>query len=121
MNNIVIVEVMNFGMKWGFDVWKFVGVINVSIGKCWLSEVNNFVKGVVEIVLVNRDYCGGFGILLMKKDLWLVMFVVKEVGVKMVLVDIVFVVYEDVEKFENCVGRDFLVVYRYLEGKEDWE
>jgi len=121
LNNIATAEAMNLGMKWGLDARKLAGVINVSTGKCWPSEVNNPVKGVVETAPANRDYRGGFGISLMKKDLRLAMFAAKEAGAKMALADTAFAVYEDAEKLENCAGRDFSVVYRYLEGKEDWE
>lgn len=64
-----MVEVMLLGVKFGFDFKVLVDVINVSIGKCWVSEVNNFVLGVVLIVLVSCGYEGGFGIEFMLKDM----------------------------------------------------
>ncbi|KAK0391377.1 hypothetical protein NLU13_0878 [Sarocladium strictum] len=121
LNNIATAEAMNLGMKWGLDARKLAGVINVSTGKCWPSEVNNPVKGVIETAPANRDYRGGFGISLMKKDLRLAMFAAKEAGAKMALADTAYSVYEEAEKLDQCAGRDFSVVYRYLEGKEDWE
>ncbi|EFY97405.1 hypothetical protein MHUMG1_03860 [Metarhizium humberi] len=118
LNNIATAEAMNLGMKWGLDPKKLAGVINVSTGRCWPSEVNNPVKGVVETAPAGRDYGGGFGISLMKKDLRLAMVAAKEAGAKMALADTAFGVYEDAEKREECKGRDFSVVYRYLGGKE---
>ena len=119
LNNIATAEAMNLGIKWGLDPKKLAGVINVSTGRCWPSEVNNPVKGVVETAPANRDYCGGFGISLMKKDLRLAMMAAKEAGANMKLADTAFKVYEDAEKREECAGRDFSVVYRYLGGKEE--
>ena len=119
LNNIATAEAMNLGMKWGLDPKKLAGVINVSTGRCWPSEINNPVKGVVETAPANRDYAGGFGISLMKKDLRLAMMAATEAGANMKLADTAFKVYEDAEKQEKCAGRDFSVVYRYLGGKED--
>lgn len=119
LNNIATAEAMNLGMKWGLDPKKLAGVINVSTGKCWPSEVNNPVKGVVETSPVHRDYRGGFGISLMKKDLRLAMVAAGEAGARMELAETAFKVYEEAEKREDCQGRDFSVVYRYLGGKEE--
>jgi 3-hydroxyisobutyrate dehydrogenase len=119
LNNIATAEAMNLGIKWGLDPKKLAGVINVSTGRCWPSEVNNPVKGVVETAPANRDYRGGFGISLMKKDLRLAMMAAKEAGANMKLADTAYGVYEDAEKREECAGRDFSVVYRYLGGKEE--
>lgn len=121
LNNLATAEAMNLGMKWGLDARKLAGVINVSTGRCWPSEVNNPVKGVVETAPANRDYRGGFGISLMKKDLRLAMVAAQEAGAKMAMAETAYGVYEAAEKEEKCAGRDFSVVYRYLEGKEDWE
>jgi 3-hydroxyisobutyrate dehydrogenase len=118
LNNIATAEAMNLGMKWGLDPKKLAGVINVSTGKCWPSEINNPVAGVVETAPANRDYRGGFGISLMKKDLRLAMLAAKEAGARMELAEPAFAVYEKAEKQDECQGRDFSVVYRYLGGKE---
>jgi 3-hydroxyisobutyrate/3-hydroxypropionate dehydrogenase len=119
LNNIATAEAMNLGMKWGLDPKKLAGVINVSTGRCWPSEVNNPVRGVVETAPAGRDYRGGFGISLMKKDLRLAMVAAKEAGADMKLADTAMAVYSEAEKLEKCSGRDFSVVYRYLGGKEE--
>ncbi|RSL71834.1 hypothetical protein CEP54_001075 [Fusarium duplospermum] len=119
LNNIATAEAMNLGMQWGLDPKKLAGVINVSTGKCWPSEVNNPVAGVVETAPANRDYRGGFGIGLMKKDLRLAIMAAEEAGARMELAKPAFAVYEAAEKEERCQGRDFSVVYRYLGGKEE--
>lgn len=119
LNNIATAEAMNLGIRWGLDPKKLAGVINVSTGKCWPSEVNNPVAGVVEAAPANRDYRGGFGIALMKKDLRLAIMAAEEAGAHMELAKPAFAVYEKAEKEEQCQGRDFSVVYRYLGGKEE--
>jgi 3-hydroxyisobutyrate dehydrogenase len=80
--------------------------------------VNNPVPGVVETAPAGRGYSGGFGISLMKKDLKLAISAAEKAGAHLELADRAREVYEAVEKAENCKGRDFSVVYRYLGGKE---
>ena len=80
INNIATAEAMNLGIRWGLDPKVLAGVINASTGKCWPSEVNNPVAGVVETAPASRDYAGGFGISLMRKDLKLAMMAAKEAG-----------------------------------------
>ncbi|KAH6673938.1 3-hydroxyisobutyrate dehydrogenase [Plectosphaerella plurivora] len=118
LNNIATAEAMNLGIRWGLDPKTLAGVINVSTGKCWPSEVNNPVAGVVEGSPASRDYSGGFGIGLMKKDLGLAMVAAKEAGARLDLADKAMEVYAEAEKEERCKGRDFSVVYRYLGGED---
>ncbi|KAB5576386.1 NAD binding domain of 6-phosphogluconate dehydrogenase-domain-containing protein [Coniochaeta sp. 2T2.1] len=118
INNIATAEAMNLGVKWGLDPKVLAGVINVSTGKCWPSEINNPVPGVVETAPAGRDYKGGFGIGLMKKDLKLAIVAAEEAGARLELAAKAREVYESAEGEERCKGRDFSVVYRWLGGKE---
>lgn len=118
INNIATAEAMNLGIKWGLDPKILGDLINTSTGKCWPSEVNNPVKGVVESAPASRDYKGGFGLSLMKKDLGLALLAAKECGARLELGDKAQEVYETAEEREDCKGRDFSVVYRYLGGEE---
>jgi 3-hydroxyisobutyrate dehydrogenase len=118
ISNIATAEAMNLGVKWGLDPKVLAGVINASTGRCWPSEVNNPVKGVVEKAPASRDYAGGFGISLMRKDLTLAMMAAEEAGARLELAKAAREVYEGAEKAERCKGRDFSVVYRYLGGEE---
>ncbi|EEY15235.1 3-hydroxyisobutyrate dehydrogenase [Verticillium alfalfae VaMs.102] len=117
LNNIATAEAMNLGVKWGLDPAVLAGVINVSTGKCWPSEVNNPVAGVVDGSPAGRDYSGGFGIGLMKKDLGLAIVAAEEAGARLELAAKAREVYESAEKQEDCKGRDFSVVYRWLGGE----
>jgi 3-hydroxyisobutyrate dehydrogenase len=118
IENIATAEAMNLGVKWGLDPKVLASVINVSTGKCWPSEVNNPVPGVVETAPASRDYQGGFGISLMRKDLRLAMLAAKEAGAELPLSEKAAEVYRNAEAEERCKGRDFSVVYRWLGGKE---
>ncbi|KAF3767093.1 putative 3-hydroxyisobutyrate dehydrogenase G6G8.5 [Cryphonectria parasitica EP155] len=118
INNIATAEAMNLGIRWGLDPKVLAGVINASTGRCWPSAVNNPVRGVVDKAPANRDYAGGFGISLMRKDLGLAMVAAQAAGAKLELAAGARTLYEAAEKDEACKGRDFSVVYRYLGGKE---
>ncbi|KAI0017617.1 putative 3-hydroxyisobutyrate dehydrogenase G6G8.5 [Xylariomycetidae sp. FL0641] len=118
INNIATAEAMNLGVKWGLEPKTLANIINVSTGRCWPSEVNNPVKGVVETAPASRDYFGGFGISLMKKDLKLAIVAAEEADARLELGNRARETYEQAEKDETCKGRDFSVVYRFLGGKE---
>lgn len=118
INNIATAEAMNLGIRWGLEPKTLANIINVSTGRCWPSEVNNPVKGVVETAPAARDYAGGFGISLMKKDLKLAIVAAEEAHAKLELGARAREVYEEAEKAESCKGRDFSVVYRFIGGKE---
>lgn len=118
VSNIATAEAMNLGVRWGLDAKTLAGVINASTGRCWPSAVNNPVPGVVGAAPAGRDYGGGFGISLMRKDLRLAMVAAGEAGASMPLADAALGVYEAAEDREECKGRDFSVVYRWLGGKE---
>jgi 3-hydroxyisobutyrate dehydrogenase len=118
LNNIATAEAMNMGIRWGLDPKALAGMINISTGKCWPSEVNNPVPGVIEGAPASRGYEGGFGVALANKDLKLAIQAAKDAGVKLALGDHAKALYDQVEKADDCKGRDFSVVYRYLGGKE---
>lgn len=118
LNNIATAEAMNMGIQWGLDPKALAGMINISTGKCWPSEVNNPVPGVIEGSPASRGYEGGFGVALANKDLKLAIKAAKEANIKLALADTAKDFYDEVERAENCKGRDFSVVYRYLGGKE---
>ncbi|KAM7188168.1 NAD binding domain of 6-phosphogluconate dehydrogenase domain containing protein [Naviculisporaceae sp. PSN 640] len=117
IENIATAEAMNLGVRWGLDPKVLANVINLSTGKCWPSEVNNPVPGVVETAPASREYAGGFGIGLMRKDLKLAMLAANEADAKLALAEKAAEVYEKAEEEDRCKGRDFSVVYRWLSGK----
>lgn len=116
INNIGAAEAMNLGLKWGLNPHALGKLINSSTGRSWPSEVNNPVPGVVETAPASRDYEGGFGVSLMKKDLKLAVRAGQEAGAQLELATKAIEVYEMVEQKHK--GKDFSVVYRWLGGKE---
>lgn len=131
IENIAVCEAMALGTRLGVDPAVLAGVINASTGRCWASEVNNPVPGVVASAPATRGYTGGFGIALMRKDLglaWKAGLGVAETG-KMLDMDgrmrlgaEARRVYELAEAEERCRGKDFSVVWRWVvdeDGGED--
>ncbi|KAG0637963.1 NAD binding domain of 6-phosphogluconate dehydrogenase-domain-containing protein [Tuber brumale] len=112
IGNIATAEAMNLGIKLGLDSKVLKDLINVSSGRCWSSEINNPVD------TIQREFRGGFGVSLMKKDLKLAIQAAEETGAKLVMGERAREVYEAVERIEECKGRDFSVVYRWLGGEE---
>ena len=118
LNNIATCEAMNMGTKWGLDAKKLAELINTSTGRCWPSEVNNPVPYVVQNSPASKGYEGGFGTSLMIKDLKLALQSAHEVGSSSIMGHEALAVYDLVEMDEDCKGKDFSVVYRYIGGKE---
>lgn len=118
LNNVATCEAMNMGVKWGLDPTKLADMINTATGKCWPSEVNNPVPGVIEGAPAGKDYEGGFGTALMLKDLKLALKAAEEANVAPYLGEKAREIYAATAADEKCKGRDFSVVYRYLGGKE---
>ncbi|KAF2838955.1 hypothetical protein M501DRAFT_935225 [Patellaria atrata CBS 101060] len=118
LNNIATAEAMSMGVQWGLDPKALASMINISTGRCWPSEVNNPVPGVIEGSPATRGYEGGFGVSLANKDLRLALKAAEEADVKLALGQHAKELYDKVEKDERCKGRDFSVVYRYLGGPE---
>lgn len=115
ISNIATCEAMNMGIKLGLDAKALAELINTSSGRCWSSEVNNPVAGVIQGAPAERDYAGGFGVPLMKKDLRLAMAAAKEKNVKILLGDRAKEVYQEVEDAEGL--KDFSVIYKYLRDR----
>jgi 3-hydroxyisobutyrate dehydrogenase-like beta-hydroxyacid dehydrogenase len=114
INNIAAAEAMNLGMKWGIDAKALASLINSATGKSWPSEVNNPVPGVIDAAPASRNYEGGFGVSLMKKDLKLAVAAAKEAGATLALAEKATEVYDETEK--EFKGKDFSVVYQWLTG-----
>ncbi|EGE82172.2 3-hydroxyisobutyrate dehydrogenase [Blastomyces dermatitidis ATCC 18188] len=112
IQNIATAEAMNLGIRWGLDAKTLGQMINSSTGRSWSSEVNNPVPGVVETAPASRDYAGGFGVSLMKKDLRLAVEAAKEAGTPLKLAEKAQEVYAETES--GYPGKDFSVVYKYL-------
>ncbi|KAL2004015.1 hypothetical protein VTN02DRAFT_1078 [Thermoascus thermophilus] len=117
INNIATAEAMNLGIRWGLNPKTLADMVNSSTGRCWPSEINNPVPGVVATAPAGRDYEGGFGVSLMKKDLRLAVAAAQESGTPLELAPAAQRVYDATE--EAHPGKDFSVVYQYLVEKSE--
>lgn len=117
INNLATAEAMNMGVKWGLDPTALADMINTSTGKCWPSEINNPVPGVLDWAPASNNYIGGFGTALMNKDLKLAMQTARESGVEPVLGPTVQDVYTAVEENDELKGKDFSIVYKHIGGQ----
>ncbi len=59
--------------------------MNTSTARCWSSDTYNPCPGVMENVPASRGYTGGFGSVLMEKDLGLALGAAKEVKARLPL------------------------------------
>jgi 3-hydroxyisobutyrate dehydrogenase len=116
ISNVATAEAMNLGIKLGLEPKVLAGLINVSSGRCWSSEVNNPVPNVVETAPASRQYDGGFGVSLMKKDLRLAIEAAKLVGARLELDMKAMEVYEKLEQDPEFRGKDFSVIYEKLKN-----
>ncbi|KAK9357920.1 6-phosphogluconate dehydrogenase [Lipomyces starkeyi] len=112
ISNIATAEAMNMGIKSGLDPKGLSEMINSSTGRCWSSAVNNPVPGVTETAPACRNYEGGFGIHLMKKDLKLATEMAQEFQAPLILAEKALEIYSEAEKIHP--GKDFSVVYQYI-------
>ena len=115
ISNIATAEAMNLGVRLGLDPQRLGELINGSSGRCWSSEVNNPVPGISPGAPAEKDYEGGFGVELMRKDLRLAMEEAQRLEAKIELGAKAGEVYAEVETAEK--GKDFSVVYRWLGGR----
>jgi len=116
--NIATCEAMNMGLRLGLYAHKLAEVINASTGASWCSRVNNPVPGVSLGAPSDREYEGGFGVRLMRKDLKGALEAAGSVDARVALGREVEKVYDAVAGNKDLGGKDFSVVYKWLWGDE---
>lgn len=117
LNNIATAEAMNMGVRWGLDAKALADMINISTGKCWPSEINNPVPGVVPKSPASNNYENGFGVSLMNKDLKLAMQTARESGIELHLGPLACDIYSELERNPELKSKDFSVVYKHFGGQ----
>ncbi|KAF9792476.1 3-hydroxyisobutyrate dehydrogenase [Thelephora terrestris] len=122
VQQVVVAEAMLLGQRLGLHPKVLASVINSSTGKCWASEVNNPVKGALEVPEgqagppAQRRYEGGFAASLMLKDMGLATGSGKMLKVPLPLGEKAEEVYAEMLKANpELINRDFSSVYKYLE------
>lgn len=131
LNNLATCDTMILGMKLGLDPQILSQVLNTSTGRSWPSESNNPVPGIIKGAPAERNYEGGFGVGLMRKDLELALEAVRDaigiademtstsmtIGGLSSLGKAALNLYKEVEASEKYCKKDFSVVYQYLRDK----
>uniref|UniRef100_A0A0N5BN96 3-hydroxyisobutyrate dehydrogenase n=1 Tax=Strongyloides papillosus TaxID=174720 RepID=A0A0N5BN96_STREA len=114
---IGVAETMNLGMKMGLDAKLLASIINTSTGRCWSSDTYNPVPGVIEGVPSSRDYEGGFGNMLIAKDLGLAQSASTLTKSPTLMGSLAHQVYRILAKDKHYQKKDFSSVYQYLKDK----
>ena len=110
-------EAMNLGDKLGIDAKVLAKVINSSSGRCWSSEIYNPYPGVVETAPASRDYTGGFGAALMKKDLGLAADAASAVNEPLPIGSLAFQLYS-LMCANGGAEKDFSAMIQFLQSQE---
>lgn len=106
-------EAMAIGVRLGADPVKLASIFNTSSARCWSSDAYNPVPGVMQKVPSSRDYEGGFGTLLMMKDLGLAIQAAEQAGMKAELGQFSLDMYKQLEGL-GLAQKDFGVIYKML-------
>ena len=111
---LAVSETLNLGVNLGMDPKLLSGIIQGSSGSCWSNNTYNPVPGVMENVPSSRDYNGGFGISLMRKDMGLAVEAARESGSPVLLAGVAGEFYQIVSNDKQLAKKDFSVVYKVL-------
>ena len=118
---IVTSEAMNIGIRSGMDPRVLKDVFSVSLAGSTINDKWNPCPGVVPDAPASKEYKPGFRLELMRKDFALAVETAGRVGAKLALGETGLDVYTKAMEDERCKGLDSRVVYRYLDGVEDWK
>jgi 3-hydroxyisobutyrate dehydrogenase len=118
---IATAEAMNIGIKSGMDPKVLASIFKTSTAQSTISDKWNPVPGICPDAPASNGYAGGFKVQLMKKDFGLAVDMAEMVGAKLVLGEAGLDTYSKASNHERCRDRDSRVVFRYLDGDEDWE
>ena len=111
---MAVSEALNLGVSLGADPAMLSSVINTSSGQCWSSTLYNPVPGVLPGVPSSRDYEGGFGTDLMKKDLGLANIAADTVGCSLPMGKHALDAYQAISD-AGFGKKDFSVAYKWLQ------
>lgn len=119
-----LAEAMLLGKKLGLDSELLGNIINTSTGQCWASSINFPVPGVHLPTVPNpppssNNYEGGFVTALAHKDLDLAVEAASTVDSPLYVGKMAEEIFRKVRATEDWQGRDFSIVYKWLEEKND--
>jgi len=111
-------EAMNLGIRLGADPKVLADIVNTSTGRCWSSDTYNPVPGVMDGVPASREYQGGFGSALMRKDLGLAAQAAQAVNVPLPAGSTALAMYELISQ-HGYGKKDFGSVYEFLAKRSE--
>lgn len=114
-------EAYDMGMRSGLDPRVLYKVYNAGTAQNAISDRFCPVPGVYEEAPSSKGYQNGFKVQLMRKDFSLAVEMAQRVGSKNVLGDVGLQTYDAASKDDRCRDLDSRVVYRYLDGNENWK
>lgn len=116
INMISTAETLGLAKRLGLDPKLMTGILNISSGRSWCSEIYNPAPGVQENAPSNNKYKGGFQVQLISKDLGLVQQAATQVHAPLPMGSLAYQVYLTMLN-NGYNGKDFSSVYEFLEKK----
>lgn len=107
-------EAMNLGRAFGTDPKVMQQIFATSSASCWSNNVYNPCPGAMEGTPAERDYSGGFGVELMKKDLGLVLDAANQVGAPLQMGAMAHQIYQLLSA-HGLGQKDFSAVFQHLQ------
>ncbi|XP_011312860.1 3-hydroxyisobutyrate dehydrogenase, mitochondrial isoform X1 [Fopius arisanus] len=114
---IGVAEAVNLADRLGLDPKVMNSIINTSTGRCWSSEINPPVPGIIDSVPSSNDYKGGFTTSLISKDLGLAQAAATRSNALTPLGSVAQQVYRTI-MLHGFGDKDFSSVYQYLRGNK---
>ncbi len=106
-------EALNLGMKSGLDPKVMSEIMMKSSGRNWVLELYNPVPGIMENAPASRGYSGGFGSMLMAKDLGLAQDMAKAANANTPLGEMALKLYQQ-HNSDGNEGFDFSSIYNLI-------
>lgn len=110
-----LAECMNLAIRLGLDAKVFADIINASTGRCWASEINNPVPGVLPNAPAGKEYAGGFATGLITKDLGIASAVATTSNTPIPLGALTHQIYRTLMA-KGLANKDFSVVYDFMKN-----
>ena len=117
INMISTAEGFAMGTKLGMDPKVLNDILSVSTGRSFVVTNYNPHPGIQANAPASRDYEGGFGTVLMHKDLVLAIDAAKEAGIPVDFTKNAKAYFEDVGN-QGKGHKDFSYVYEYIKGNK---
>ena len=110
---VAVSEGLALGEKLGIDPKILTEVLSVSTSSCWSLTIQNPRPGVNENSPSSKNYEGGFGTALMKKDMALALDIAEQCKADVKFGEMALEYYNAMDK-KGYGGKDFGIVYQYI-------